>query len=500
MNQISAKYFSTQFINENKLKLTDIVILEYIYSWILSDNPPEFQTHEGKRAFYLSQSHIANDFELLITQPAISQKMKRFERCGIIHTTITDSIRGKFYVCFNWDKVIQSLASRDLLEKQKYKYCSNWFEKIFRYIDEEKRLEQEWKDEWNKKSWHEKIEENIKQEKKYKDEIIRDGLLDEYNKIWNKDSDNLLDISKSKYCKQADLIAKKILKKYNQYFVTRYPKDNEEPTKTYIKLCNKITDIYNGNFIKSRYYNFDENVFKNKQFETEGWKDKIKEVKGDWSKVRQLIFNAVENFILMFDENRMPLSKDYLTNNLNDWFFSDNPNSKGQSQFIQSLNAPMLTKQKLGLDKARNIVNELKEKSPVTYYAGHELNELLPINANEVLAWSLIKKIVSWGKLLSQYDENASYFLEREINGKLESGPKVLPALFADYLKEKNISVSLGTLDIEKAVDNNGPWCWFLQDACNDFSLNHNIIRCYDNDDFFDAYNRIGSDDEILVF
>ena len=77
MNEISAKYFSTKFIVENKLKLTDIVILEYIYSWILSDNPPECQKESGKKAFYLSQSHIARDFESLITQPAISQKIKR---------------------------------------------------------------------------------------------------------------------------------------------------------------------------------------------------------------------------------------------------------------------------------------------------------------------------------------------------------------------------------------------------------------------------------------
>ena len=63
----------------------------------------------------------------------------------------------------------------------------------------------------------------------------------------------------------------------------------------------------------------------------------------------------------MYDEDRMPMKKDYLTNNLNDWFFSDNPNSKGQSQFIQSLNEPQIQKSKLGMDKAKNIVEDLKK-------------------------------------------------------------------------------------------------------------------------------------------
>ena len=485
MNEISAKYFSTKFIIENKLKLTDIVILEYIYSWILSDNPPEFKIESGKKAFYICQSHIAKDFEGLITQAAISQKMKRLERCKIIETTIVDSIKGKFYVCFNWNKVIESLAAKELLEQQRYKYCSNWFEKIFKFIQEENNTEQQWKDEWNKKSLHERIEY-------YKGEENMSALLSDED--MNK---------KVYYCKQADKIARRILIKYPQIFVTKYPKENEQPTKTYIRLCRKIEDIYNGRFISSRYYDFDENVFKNKQFVTEGWKDKIKEVKNDWNKVKVLIFNAVENFCKMYDENKMPLKKDYLTNNLNDWFFSDNPNSKGQSQFIQSLNEPMEIKQKLGLDKAKGIVEEMKEKSPVSYFAGHELNELLPQNANEAAAWNYIQEIIKWGKLLYQYDGNAKYFLQCKINGNLESGPKVLPALFARYLQENEITVSLNTLNIEQAVDSNAPWCWFIENACKNHDMNLSAVRCLDKNDFFDAYNKnnISFDDmEEVIF
>lgn len=489
MNEISAKYFSTKFIVENKLKLTDIVILEYIYSWILSDNPPECQKESGKKAFYLSQSHIARDFESLITQPAISQKIKRLEKCQIIKTTVIDSIRGRFYVCFNWEKVIESLAPQKILEQQKYKFCSNWFEKIFQYIEEEKQMEQEWKDEWNKKSWHEKIECYKQEEKEYNEGLVKDGLVPkkEGDMLLNKED---MQIEKPKYCKQADAIARRILSKYSYYFQNRIPSEGQKPTKTYVSLCRKIEDIYNGHFISSRFYNFDNNVFENKQFETDGWREKISTVKGDWGKVKQLIFNAVDNFILMFDEQRMPLKKDWLTNSLNDWFFSDNPNSRGQSQFIQSLNEPAFVKNKFGNDKAKNIVENLQKKSPISYKSGHELNELLPVNASELTAWNFINKIIDYGKLLWQFEGNAKYFMQCEIDGNLEAGPKVLPALFARYLKEKKISVSLNTLDIEQSVDNNAPWKWFIEDACRKHDMNMNCVYCFTVEDFYDAYNK----------
>ena len=480
MFSITAKYFSENFTIRYKLKLSTIVILEYIYSWLLSDNPPESKIEDGKRFFYISQSHIADDFKSLITQASVSQKLKQLKDCGIIQETKLEPITNKYFVSFDWDKIVESLAPQPILEKQKYKFNSNWFAKIFDFIREEKELESkipesevEDSDSYNRFMEY-KNNFNLEKEQKVA------GLL----------NDDEIRIVKPKYPVQADSIAKRILTKYPQVFITKFPKNNEEPTKTYTRLCMKITDIYNGHFTSSRFYSFDENVFNNKQFETSGWREKIKEVQGDWSKVKKLIFEAVENFILMFEEDRMPMKKDFLTNNLNDWFFSDNPNNKGQSQFIQSLNEPMKTKQKLGLDKARNIVKEIKEKSPISYYSGHELNELLPKNANEVSAWSFIQDIIKWGKLLYQYDENAKYFLECKINNSLESGPKVLPALFARFLKEKNISVSLNTLNIEQAIDNNAPWCWFIQDACKNHDLNSDIVRCLDEKDFFDAYNK----------
>lgn len=493
MFNITAKYFSENFTIRYKLKLSTIVILEYIYSWLLSDNPPESKIIGNKRFFYISQSHIANDFKSLITQASVSQKIKQLKDCGIIQKTEVESTTNKFFVSFDWDRIIESLAPQCVLEKQRYKYNSNWFEKIFDFITEEKESENHKPEIKDDDSYNQfmKYKQTFNPDKKEKGMA---SLLD----------DSEMRISKPKYCRQADAIAKRVITKYNKYFITRVPRDGEEPTKTYIRLCRKIEDIYNGRFTSSRFYSFDQNVFDNKQFDTEGWRDILQEVKGDWSKVKKLILKAVENFTLMFDENRMPMNKDFLTNNFNDWLFSDNPNNKGQSQFIQSLKEPMITKQKLGMDKAKNIVEDMKKKSPISYLAGHELNELLPENANEVTSWNFITKIIQWGKLLYESDENARYFLQCQIRGNLESGPKVLPALFARYLEDKEISVSLSTLDIEKAINSNGPWCWFIDDAIKKYGLNRNASKLLTPDDFFDAYNdsRITFDDmsEVPVF
>ena len=104
-----------------------------------------------------------------------------------------------------------------------------------------------------------------------------------------------------------------------------------------------------------------------------------------------------------------------------------------------------------------------------------------------------------------QFGENAKYFMQCKINGELQAGPKVLPALFARWLKEQDVSVTLATLDIKQSSENNGPWCWFYEQACRKHDMNPNFVDCFDIDDFYDARKMSGKitfDDmnEIPVF
>lgn len=481
------RFFSTDFIIKNKLSFSTVVLLQDIYFWILSRNPPKSFQFQNKTYYFISQSHFCELNKGLLNQQRVSAIFKELKKIGIIHNSILVDLH-KNYISLNWQKIKESILIREELEQIER---DDWWKRIHDYADEQIALKKQPASKMD--SNYEVVEKNnrlylVKKKQQQADSYNRTNEENMAGLLNDKD----MQLQKLRYSKQADSIAKRILTKYAQYFQNKIPQAGQQPTKTYTRLCQKIDDIYNGHFVSSRFYAFDNNVFNNKQFDTEGWQEKIKEVKSDWSKVKAMIFNAVENFVLMYEEDRMPFKKDYLTNNLNNWFFSDNPNSKGQSQFIQSLNEPQIQKSKLGMDKAKNIVEDLKKKSPVSYYAGHELNELLPANANELTAWQFITDIIKWGKLLWQFDENAKYFMQCKINGELQAGPKVLPALFARWLKEQDVSVTLATLDIKQSSENNGPWCWFYEQACRKHDMNPNFVDCFDTADFYDARKMSG--------
>ena len=460
--------FSANAYIDKQLTLLNCCTLEVLFNW--------FKNNSKLNNLIVYENDIYQWFNLKVLSEycrcswkTMQSNISVLSALGFLKKLKTKD--NKLYLAFDFEKYKTALNSEEDLVCKRI----TWINK---YLEEEK-------------------------EKKIK-------IIETYNKSTKENEmDSLLDEKdmnvKKNYCKQADAIAKRILTKYVNYFQNRIPQAGQQPTKTYISICHKIEDIYNGNFTKSRFYEFDNSVFNNKQFDTEGWREKINDVKGDWSKVKALIFNAVENFVLMYEEDRMPFKKDWLTNNLSEWFHSDNPNSKNQSQFIQSLNEPQIQKSKLGMDKAKNIVADLKKKSLVSYYAGHELNELLPANANELTAWQFITDIIKWGKLLWQFDENAKYFMQCKINGELQAGPKVLPALFARWLKEEDISVTLATLNIRQGSANNGPWRWFYEQACRKHDMNPHFVDCFDTSDFYDAMKMSGKitfDDisEIPVF
>ena len=42
-------------------------------------------------------------------------------------------------------------------------------------------------------------------------------------------------------------------------------------------------------------------------------------------------------------------------------------------------------------------------------------------------------------------------------------------------------------MDIEKSVENNAPWSWFISKACKDYGMNNNFMYCFESNDFYDA-------------
>lgn len=468
------KYFDTKFIKENKLSFSSCIILQDIYSWLFSKNPPIIKKINEKKFYFISQTHIAEYNEGLLNRRRIGAIFDELKKVGIIESTIIVDYHFH-YVSFNWNIIKESILNEEVLTNMEN---NEWWKNAHRICDENIAKEKKWKE------THGDPDDLLNQGYEI---VVKNGrnylVKKKESKIKaSKDESMLLSEEdmgiKSKYCQEADAIARLILKRYNCYFNHKVPEEGVEPTKTYVNLCNKITDIYNGTFIKSRFYPLSEKFLNNSQFNIEGWKDKIKEVQGDWLKVKKLILNSMRNFMLMHDENRMPYSKGYLQTNLN-LFFYDNVSNRDepQSQFILSLFEPEYTTKhhsELKADKIFDSLNNVAKKGGNRLFS---LNENMPSG----LFWQRIKEMIEWGKLAFNSEPNIQYWL---------MSPNDLPNEFAKYCEEKEISVSVHTLDIKKAVNDNSPWTWFVKDMSIKHGLNSHLSELVTKEDFKKCYKK----------
>lgn len=269
-------------------------------------------------------------------------------------------------------------------------------------------------------------------------------------------------------CKEADLIAKNILKKYPQYFSHRVMRAGKI-TNLYKDICHCICDIYNGSFLNSRLYDI------NYSFD---WKSVLKEVRGDWLKVKKLILNCLKNFDLMHQSEYLPFNKTVLKSNLKEWFYDNNQfrGTEPTSQFIECINPPELTAKHFSEKKADEIFDKLPYKAQVGGNYLFSLNE----NMASGKFWEYVDKMVEWAKMAYKCDDNMTSWLE---------SPSDIVEQFYKYCKNNKISVSLNTCNIEKAVECNGPWVWFVQEACEEYGINKKVENCSNKNDFKKYFN-----------
>lgn len=476
-NKSTRKFFNSDFIIKNKLAFSTTIILQDIYFWVFSKNPPKSINISGKEFYFISQTHLADLNYGLLNRQRIGAILDELKKVGIIESTMTVDYHFH-YINFNWKIIIQSVMSKEVLKEME---SNDWWRNIHDICEKKIAKEEEWKRTHNDKDdmlnqGYEIVEKNNR------NYLVKKKEVQPENPIIKNSEDKMLlseeDMGmKPKICREADAIARVILKRYNNYFSHRVPENGAKPTKTYIDICNKITDIYNGVFIKSRFYPLGERCLKNKQFQIDGWRDKIKEVQGDWVKTKKLILGALKNFVLMHDENRMPYSKDYLQTNLSLWFYDKVSNyDEPQSQFIFCLFEPEFTTKHNSEIKADKIFESLPEKAKVGGNKLFEMNENMPSG----LFWEKIKEMTEWGKLALENEPNIHYWIT--------SGSE-LPELFADYCEEKKLSISINTLDIKKAVESNSPWTWFVKDMSIKHGLNSHLSECVTAEDFLDCYS-----------
>lgn len=431
------------------LKHNHIVILTYMCKWIAGKNQPICREFDGRLYYWFSLQKMAKDLFLSYQQVQLALRRLRNQDKNVDYITEPlvyqkmDFVNNRMYLSVNLP-VLKNLVE-----------CKNELKNInINFYTLQKRIE---------------------------------GNSIYTKRIGKMGAEALFDTEKPVYCKEADSIAKLILKKYPQYFTHRIPDGKSAPTKTYVNICKCIEDIYNGRFIRERVLS--ENFLNNTQFNIEGWQAKIKAVKGDWVAVKKLILGALKNFILMHDEDRMPYSKQYLQSNLNLWFYdSISIQGEGQSQFILCLFEPEYTKKHNSEAKADKIFETLSDTAKNGGNELFEMNTSMPAG----MFWDNMRKMVEWGKNVCHFEDNAHYWI---------SSASELPHLFVEYCRQENISVSLSTVDIQKAVKCNGPWTWFVKNACLKHGLNTSLAECVDISDFVDCYKKFSFDDmEQVVF
>ena len=289
-------------------------------------------------------------------------------------------------------------------------------------------------------------------------------------------SDALFEIEDSKihYPEESIAIANHIILKYSQYFPHKIPLSNNKVSNTYSEVLRKITDVYNGSFTNPRVYSFSEEFLNNKSFSINGWKDKINEVKGDWGKVRNLILRALKNFDTMHLPNYMPFSKKYLQTNLSLWFYDS---YNGQSQFIQSMFEPLTILTQISEMKADRIYDELPGKVQV---AGNRFFDMNP-DIGAVTLWDNMRKMTEWARAVFYSDRSTTYW---------GSSYTEIPLKFQQFCEDNNIKVTPSILSIEKSVDNNLPWCWFVQRAIERHGLNSKLDMCKTAEDVYNLYGK----------
>lgn len=297
-------------------------------------------------------------------------------------------------------------------------------------------------------------------------------------RINNKMNEPLFEVEEAKvsYSPEAVAIVNMAINRYHEYFPHKIPKDNEKPTKTYTDSLRKVTDIYNGLFIRSRVYPMSKLFTENKSFNIEGWRDKVKEVKGDWVKVRKLILYALNNFKLMHEPNMMPYSKDHLQTNLSLWFY-DGFNGDGQSQFVQCLYNIQSINGHNGELKADRIFETLPSQ---VRQAGNAFFDMNP-NMGAATLWGNIEKMMKWCEALFRCDYSARYWASTAYD---------IPLKFAKYCLENNIRVTTTTLDVNMSACNNAPWSWFVQDAVQRHRLHKDLATCRTPEDVEELYSR----------
>ena len=408
-------------MNKKKVKPQHENLLMFVYDWVSSSHPPIFKYINGKKYYLINYSYLSKMLETSYMN--VRNYIKRL--CGdatsnlaFFKKMLTSGRNGKTY---SWLSIDMDLAKKALNKD------SLVYQRLF-----------------------------IPRKPKMCDALFE------------------VDECKIDYPIESISIVNKALDKYSCYFHNKIPSPNTIPTKSYLDCLKKVTDMYKGCFTNPRLYPMSEKFNNNKQFKIENWREKVNEVKGDWSKVKKLVFTSLENFNLMHIDAYVPFSKEYLETDLSDWLYD---RWGQQSQFVQGIETPWKILTMLGEEKADRIFNRLPSKAKD---AGNEFFDMNP-SMGSVALWQSIENMALWARSIFAYDYGIRYWV---------SNYGEVPLKFAQYCKEHDIKVNSTTLDMHKAVLTNGPWRWFIEEAFQKHGIRKEILNTWTSEQVEKFYEK----------
>lgn len=453
-----------EFVAERtNLKHVHIAIMQYLLQWVASSKCPKLKQfsdeNNGLWYFYIYLNKIAEDLFLsrIIVQRALFRLENRVENGQKKYKEGTEPFlfpkqvkrENRLYIAINpriLTSFLKDAGTAQFLQK-----------KLRMEIDVTERY------------------------KPYAQKLLKGNA---YNVTKIKAGDDMLfDVNESLkykrkgYTKEAEMIARRMVAR-STYFKHRLPADGERPTKTFIDICSKIQALYEGTFLDERCgYQLSDKCVKSKWFDTDGWWEKIRAVKGDWLKVKRLLFTALDNFVLMHEPEYMPFKKETLQKNLNLWLYDifSNP-GEGNSQFVQCINPPKKKVNQLSENKADRIFESLPSK---VQDAGNRCVTLCPKHSCSGYFWQNIKNMAEWADTALKYEPNIHFWI-------VGAGDMIMQ--FYDYCVNNNINCTSYTFDIERAVATNSPWCWFVALHCRENGLNEGLSLCTNADDIERLY------------
>lgn len=289
------------------------------------------------------------------------------------------------------------------------------------------------------------------------------------------DKNVLFEYQEKKFSKISEELITRLIEKNKDLFGTRIPKKNNKPSISFTRACQFLDDIYNGNVTNPRLHSTINSLdSKECAFPIYDWRTILEKCKNNWNEIHKLLNKAVKNYRLMKDTNRMPMKKTSLPRGIDLWFEDTYSNN---SYFIYCFNEPPLIKDR----NNEKIADEIYDSLPIS--AQKEGNKLFGLNTSmpDAQFWIKIKDMMQWGNTLCKYDANAHYWISK--------GSDLL-SKFYDYLIDNSLTISITTIDIKKAVECNGPWVWFLNEAIVRHNLNTDIISCCTADELRSYYEK----------